>query len=156
MEHPQNSVTGIDTRETLQQYTWRDIFGLALKHKPRLVRANLLAIMATVMSVPVPLLLPVLVDEVLLDEPGPVLPVMDSVLPGSWETPVVYIGLMVVAAFLLRVAALSFNVLQSREFSKVSKDVVFRSNRLEMDTFDRVGLPHYNTDYVLDGNLGRK
>jgi len=109
LEHPQNSVTGIDTRETRQQYTWRGIFSLALKHKPRLVRANLLAIMATVMSVPVPLLLPVLVDEVLLDEPGPVLPVMNSLLPGSWETSVVYIGLMVVAAFLLRVAALSFN-----------------------------------------------
>ncbi|MBY6071809.1 ABC transporter ATP-binding protein/permease [Marinobacter salsuginis] len=145
MEHPQSSVTGIDTRETRQPYTWRDIFGLALKHKPRLVRANLLAIMATVMSVPVPLLLPVLVDEVLLDEPGPVLPVMDSILPGSWETPVVYIGLMVLAAFLLRVAALSFNVLQSREFSKVSKDVVFRIRSRLLGRLQRVAMSEYET-----------
>ncbi|MHA7808965.1 MAG: ABC transporter ATP-binding protein [Marinobacter adhaerens] len=145
MEHPQNSVTGIDTRETRQQYSWRDIFGLALKHKPRLVRANLLAIMATAMSVPVPLLLPVLVDEVLLDEPGPVLPVMDSFLPGSWETPVVYIGLMVVVAFLLRVAALSFNVLQSREFSKVSKDVVFRIRSRLLGRLQRVAMSEYET-----------
>lgn len=145
MEHPQSSVTGIDTREARQPYTWRDIFGLALKHKPRLVRANLLAIMATVMSVPVPLLLPVLVDEVLLDEPGPVLPVMDSILPGSWETPVVYIGLMVVAAFLLRVAALSFNVLQSREFSKVSKDVVFRIRSRLLGRLQRVAMSEYET-----------
>jgi ATP-binding cassette subfamily C protein len=145
LEHPQNSVTGIDTRETRQQYTWRDIFALALKHKPRLVRANLLAIMATVMSVPVPLLLPVLVDEVLLDEPGPVLPVMNSLLPGSWETPVVYIGLMVVAAFLLRVAALSFNVLQSREFSKVSKDVVFRIRSRLLGRLQRVAMSEYET-----------
>ncbi len=145
MEHPQSSVTGIDTRETRQPYTWRDIFGLALKHKPRLVRANLLAIMATIMSVPVPLLLPVLVDEVLLDEPGPVLPVMDSILPGSWETPVVYIGLMVLAAFLLRVAALSFNVLQSREFSKVSKDVVFRIRSRLLGRLQRVAMSEYET-----------
>lgn len=145
MEHPQSSVTGIDTRETRQPYTWRDIFGLALKHKPRLVRANLLAIMATVMSVPVPLLLPVLVDEVLLDEPGPVLPVMNSLLPGSWETPVVYIGLMVLAAFLLRVAALSFNVLQSREFSKVSKDVVFRIRSRLLGRLQRVAMSEYET-----------
>lgn len=145
MEHPQNSVTGIDTREARQPYTWRDIFGLALKHKPRLVRANLLAIMATVMSVPVPLLLPVLVDEVLLDEPGPVLPFMDSILPGSWETPVVYIGLMVLAAFLLRVAALSFNVLQSREFSKVSKDVVFRIRSRLLGRLQRVAMSEYET-----------
>ncbi|MGB1476361.1 MAG: ABC transporter ATP-binding protein [Marinobacter salsuginis] len=145
MEHPQSSVTGIDTREARQPYTWRDIFGLALKHKPRLVRANLLAIMATVMSVPVPLLLPVLVDEVLLDESGPVLPVMDSILPGSWETPVVYIGLMVLAAFLLRVAALSFNVLQSREFSKVSKDVVFRIRSRLLGRLQRVAMSEYET-----------
>lgn len=146
MEHPQkSSVTGIDTREARQPYTWRDIFGLALKHKPRLVRANLLAIMATVMSVPVPLLLPVLVDEVLLDEPGPVLPVMDSILPGSWETPVAYIGLMVLAAFLLRVAALSFNVLQSREFSKVSKDVVFRIRSRLLGRLQRVAMSEYET-----------
>jgi len=145
LEHPQNSVTGIDTRETRQQYTWRDIFALALKHKPRLVRANLLAIMATVMSVPVPLLLPVLVDEVLLDEPGPVLPVMNALLPGSWESPVVYIGLMVVAAFLLRVAALSFNVLQSREFSKVSKDVVFRIRSRLLGRLQRVAMSEYET-----------
>ena len=123
MEHPQNRIYGIDTPKTQQRYSWRDIFALALKHKPRLVRANLLAIMATVMSVPIPLLLPVLVDEVLLDEAGPVLPAMNVVLPAAWETSVVYISLMVVAAFLLRMAALSFNVLQSREFSKVSKDV---------------------------------
>jgi ATP-binding cassette subfamily C protein len=145
LEYPQNSVTGIDTRETRQQYTWRDIFGLALKHKPRLVRANLLAIMATIMSVPVPLLLPVLVDEVLLDEPGPVLPVMDALLPGGWETPVVYIGLMVLAAFLLRVAALSFNVLQSREFSKVSKDVVFRIRSRLLGRLQRVAMSEYET-----------
>ena len=145
MEDPHNTVTGTDTRDTRQPYTWRDIFGLALKHKPRLVRANLLAIMATVMSVPVPLLLPVLVDEVLLDKPGPVLPVMNSILPVGWETPVVYIALMVVVAFLLRVAALSFNVLQSREFSKVSKDVVFRVRSRLLGRLQRVAMSEYET-----------
>ncbi len=145
MADPRNSDAGIDTREIRQRYTWRDIFGLALKHKPRLVRANLLAIMATVMSVPVPLLLPVLVDEVLLNEPGPVLPVMDSLLPESWQTPVIYIGLMVLAAFLLRIGALSFNVLQSREFSKVSKDVVFRIRSRLLGRLQRVAMSEYET-----------
>lgn len=145
MADPRNSDAGTDTREIRQRYTWRDIFGLALKHKPRLVRANLLAIMATIMSVPVPLLLPVLVDEVLLDEPGPVLPVMDSLLPENWQMPVVYIGLMVLAAFLLRLGALSFNVLQSREFSKVSKDVVFRIRSRLLGRLQRVAMSEYET-----------
>ncbi|MGM0768562.1 MAG: ABC transporter ATP-binding protein [Pseudomonadota bacterium] len=118
---------------------------MALKHKPRLVRANLLAIFATLMSVPVPLLLPVLVDEVLLEEDGPVLPVMNAVLPAGWQQPVVYIALMVVAAFLLRLSALAFNVLQSREFSKISKDVVFRIRSRLLGRLQRVAMSEYET-----------
>ncbi len=126
-------------------YTWRGILSLALKHKPRLARANLLAILATVVSVPIPLLLPVLVDEVLLDEEGPVLPVMRAVLPEAWHEAAVYIGLMVVAAFLLRLAALSFNVLQSREFSKISKDVVFRIRSRLLGRLRKVSMSEYET-----------
>ncbi|MEP1214261.1 MAG: ABC transporter ATP-binding protein [Marinobacter sp.] len=121
------------------------MLSLALKHKPRLVRANLLAILATVVSVPIPLLLPVLVDEVLLDEAGPVLPVMQSVLPESWHLPVVYIGLMVVTAFLLRMLSLTFNVLQSREFSKISKDVVFRIRSRLLGRLQRIAMSEYET-----------
>ncbi|WP_431190821.1 ABC transporter ATP-binding protein [Marinobacter alexandrii] len=128
-----------------RKYQWRDVFQLALKHKPRLVKANGLAIMATLMSVPVPLLLPVLVDEVLLEESGPVLPLMDQVLPEAWQQPLVYIGVMVLVAFGLRLAALSFNVLQSREFSKVSKDVVFRIRSRLLGRLQRVAMSEYET-----------
>lgn len=126
-------------------YHWRGILALALKHKPRLVRANLLAILATLMSVPVPLLLPVLVDEVLLEESGPVLPVLNQLLPAGWQQPVVYIALMVLAAFLLRLSALAFNVLQSREFSKISKDVVFRIRSRLLGRLQRVAMAEYET-----------
>ncbi|WP_372983074.1 ABC transporter ATP-binding protein [Marinobacter sediminum] len=128
-----------------RKYQWRDVFQLALKHKPRLLKANGLAIMATLMSVPVPLLLPVLVDEVLLEESGPVLPVMDQVLPEAWQQPLVYIGVMVLVAFGLRLAALSFNVLQAREFSKVSKDVVFRIRSRLLGRLQRVAMSEYET-----------
>ena len=133
------------TSSSDHHYTWRSILMLALKHKPRLVRANLLAILATAVSVPIPLLLPVLVDEVLLDEEGPVLPVMQAFLPAAWQEPVVYIGLMVVTAFLLRLASLSFNVLQSREFSKISKDVVFRIRSRLLGRLRRVAMSEYET-----------
>lgn len=132
-------------RVQASHYNWRGILALALRHKPRLVRANLLAILATLMSVPIPLLLPVLVDEVLLDEGGPVLPLMDAVLPQGWQQPVVYIALMVVAAFLLRLSALAFNVLQSREFSKISKDVVFRIRSRLLGRLQRVAMSEYET-----------
>nr|WP_251068089.1 ABC transporter ATP-binding protein [Marinobacter sp. C7] len=144
MQH-QNVEQPVEIAGGHQPYRWRDIFLLALKHKPRLVRANLLAILATVMAVPVPLLLPVLVDEVLLEEEGPVLPVMDAILPNDWQQPVVYIALMVLAALVLRSAALFFNVLQSREFSKVSKDVVFRMRSRLLGRLQRVAMSEYET-----------
>ncbi len=126
-------------------YNWRTIAALALKHRPRLVRAHILAILATLVSVPIPLLLPVLVDEVLLDEAGPVVPVMQSILPGAWHEPVVYIGLMVVAAFLMRLAALGFNVMQSLQFSMISKDVVFRMRSRLLGRLQHVAMSEYET-----------
>ncbi len=138
---PVVKVSGAETRG----YNWRTIAALALKHRPRLVRANILAILATLVSVPIPLLLPVLVDEVLLDEAGPVLPVMQSILPGAWHEPVVYIGLMVVAAFLMRLAALGFNVMQSLQFSMISKDVVFRMRSRLLGRLQRVAMSEYET-----------
>ncbi len=136
-DHPDNAAG--------QSYSWRSILALALKHKPRLVRANVLAILATAVSVPIPLLLPVLVDEVLLEEAGPVLPFLQLVLPEAWHQPTVYIGAMVLAAFLLRVLALGFNVLQSREFSKISKDVVFRIRSRLLGRLQRIAMSEYET-----------
>lgn len=52
---------------------------------------------------------------------------------------------MVLVAFGLRLAALSFNVLQSREFSKVSKDVVFRIRSRLLGRLQRVAMSEYET-----------
>ncbi|NMT19509.1 ABC transporter ATP-binding protein, partial [Vibrio parahaemolyticus] len=40
------------------------------KHKSKLIIANLIAVLATLISVPIPLLMPLMVDEVLLDQPA--------------------------------------------------------------------------------------
>ena len=53
-----------------QPYTWNYIYQNALEHKKELIHAHIIAILAALVSVPVPLLMPLLVDEVLLDKPG--------------------------------------------------------------------------------------
>jgi ATP-binding cassette subfamily C protein len=55
---------------TTRAYTWQSIFAIVKQHKSALVLANVIAIFAAAISVPVPLLMPLLVDEVLLDKPG--------------------------------------------------------------------------------------
>lgn len=126
-------------------YDWRAILGLALKHRASLIRANLVAVLATLASVPVPLLLPVLVDEVLLNEPGPILPVMQRIFPADWHGPVLYIGAMVCLALLMRMSALTLNVIQARRFSQVSKDVVYRIRERLLQCLSRVAMVEYET-----------
>src|SRR5690606_18267379 len=106
--------------------SWAEIRRLALRHRKALVLANLVAVLATLCSVPIPLLLPLLVDEVLLGDGDAALKVMDNFLPGDWQVAAGYIGLMLVLTLLLRGAALVFNVLQARLFARLSKDIVYR------------------------------
>jgi ATP-binding cassette subfamily C protein len=86
--------------------SWAEIRRLALQHKKALILANLVAVLATLCSVPIPLLLPLLVDEVLLKDGDAALKVMDNFLPANWETAAGYIGLMLVLTLFLRAGAL--------------------------------------------------
>ena len=116
------------TKRTISQakYSWRYIIQIALKHKKQLIVGNLIAFLATAASVPVPLLMPLLVDEVLLNHPSIVLNTINPWLPPEWQQPVFYIGGVLVVSLLLRLATLVLNIIQTRQFSNIAKEVVFR------------------------------
>ena len=63
--------------------------------------ANIIAVLATVASVPLPLLLPLLVDEVLLDKPGVVVNAINNLTPSTWHGPVLYILTILFVTLLL-------------------------------------------------------
>ncbi|MGL4315580.1 MAG: ABC transporter ATP-binding protein [Pseudomonas sp.] len=123
--------------------TWAEIRQLALRHRKSLLLANLIAVVATLCSVPIPLLLPLLVDEVLLKQGDAALKVMDRFLPQQWESAAGYIGLMLVLTLLLRVGALVSNVLQARLFARLSKDVIYRLRIRLIERLKRIALGEY-------------
>ncbi|WP_300651776.1 ABC transporter ATP-binding protein [Pseudomonas sp.] len=125
--------------------SWAEIRRLALHHKKALLLANLVALFATLCSVPIPLLLPLLVDEVLLHDGDSALKVMDRFLPAGWETAVGYIGLMLVLTFLLRSSSLIFNVLQARLFAGLSKDIIYRIRIRLIERLKRISLSEYES-----------
>ncbi|WP_017937852.1 ABC transporter ATP-binding protein [Zestomonas thermotolerans] len=125
--------------------SWAEIHRLALRHRKALVLANLIAVLATLCSVPIPLLLPLLVDEVLLGQGDAALKVMDLFLPTGWQGPVGYIGLMLLLTLSLRGAALAFNVLQARLFARLSKDVVYRLRIRLIERLKRISLGEYES-----------
>ncbi|MEE9100683.1 MULTISPECIES: ABC transporter ATP-binding protein [Pseudomonas] len=125
--------------------SWAEIRRLAFRHRKALLLANLVAVLATACSVPIPLLLPLLVDEVLLGKGDAALQVMNQWLPQAWHKPAGYIGLMLLATLLLRSCALVFNVLQARLFARLSKDVVYRIRLRLIERLKRIALSEYET-----------
>ncbi|MEI6744773.1 MAG: ABC transporter ATP-binding protein [Methylococcaceae bacterium] len=109
-----------------QTYTWRYILSIARQHKKQLISAHLIAILATMISVPIPLLMPLLVDEVLLKKPSTVVQTVNAFAPIEWQSPLLYIGAVLLLTVILRLLAMVLNVLQSRQFTMIAKDIVFR------------------------------
>lgn len=124
-------------------YSWRYIFSVALEYRPLLIKANLIALLATCASVPLPLLMPMLVDEVLLNQPGTLVSWCNAVFPVGWQGPVLYITAVLLLTVLLRIAALVFNVWQGRQFSIISKEVIFRIRAGLLQRLKRISMAEY-------------
>lgn len=132
-------------QDRVQHYSWRYIMDVALEHKRQLVLANVIAIIATIASVPLPLLMPLLVDEVLLDQPGFIVETLNPWFPESWHGPTLYITAVLVITVILRVIALALNVWQARQFTHISKDVIFRIRSGLLERLKRISMAEYET-----------
>jgi ATP-binding cassette subfamily C protein len=125
------------------RYTWRGLLAMMRRHRRALVRANLIAILGTLAAVPIPMLMPILVDEVLLDQPGAAIAVMKELFPAGWQGPVLYILAVLGFTVLLRMLALALQVWQTREFTVVAKEVVYRIRRDLLARLQRVSMAEY-------------
>lgn len=126
-------------------YNWRYIFSIAREYKPELIKANLIALVATIASVPLPLLMPLLVDEVLLGQPATLVEICQQLFPESWQGAVLYIVAILVLTIILRCIALVLNVWQGRQFTHISKEVVFRIRQGLLQKLKRISMAKYET-----------
>ncbi|MCU8157130.1 ABC transporter ATP-binding protein/permease [Vibrio vulnificus] len=132
----------LSTSDTISR-SW--LLTQAKKHKSKLVFANLIAIVATLVSVPIPLLMPLMVDEVLLDQPGKGLAAMNTLLPQAWQTPTGYIFLTLLLVILMRITSQALNILQSRQFTLVSKTITYQIRAKMIDKLGRISIRQYET-----------
>ncbi len=129
----------------VDRLSWAEIRRLALHHKKSLWIANGVAVLATLCSVPIPLLLPLLVDEVLLGHGDAALKIMSLALPEGWQKAAGYIGLMLLVTLTLRCAALMFNVVQAKLFAGLAKDIVYRIRIRLIERLKRISLGEYES-----------
>lgn len=96
-------------------------------------------------SVPVPLLMPLLVDEVLLHKPGIVTATINQFAPTEWQMPILYIGAVLLASVLLRLLSIVFNIIQLRQFSIIAKDIVFRIRKDLIGRLRTISMAEYES-----------
>ena len=128
-----------------QLYNWEYILNIASEHKREIVYANIIAILATLASVPLPLLMPLLVDEVLLNQPAIVVATINANTPDVWHGPTLYISVILIITLCLRLTALALNVWQSRQFTIIAKDVIFRIRHSLLSYLEKVSMSEYET-----------
>jgi len=128
-----------------QGYSWRYIIDTALEHRRTLLLANMVAVLAVLASVPLPLLFPLMVDEVLLQKPGTLVAAMDALFPAAWHGPVLYIMVILLVTVVLRLLYLALSVWQVRQFTVVAKEVTYRMRRALLLRLQRVSMAEYET-----------
>ena len=128
-----------------QTYTWKNIFQIALLHRREIILAQVIAVLTTLVSVPIPLLMPLLVDEVLLNQPATLVHTIHAIFPNSWQSPLLTITVVTILTLLLRFMVLALGVLQGRQFTIISKDIVYRIRQEMVHRLQRVSMSEYET-----------
>jgi ATP-binding cassette subfamily C protein len=126
-------------------YTWPYILGIAREHKKELIAAHVIAVCAALASVPIPLLMPLLVDEVLLHKPGAMVGWINGHFPESWRGPLLYICTILVLTMVLRLFAAMMGVWQARNFTLIAKDVSYRLRAGLLQRLKRIAMSEYET-----------
>ncbi len=115
----------------------------AAKHKKKLIFANIVALFAALISIPIPLLLPLLVDEVLLGQPAGGLQLLNTMLPVSMQTPHGYITLVLLLVIFMRVSSQALNILQTRQFTLISKSLTCFLRQQLLSKLGRISMRQY-------------
>jgi ATP-binding cassette subfamily C protein len=127
------------------RFTWQGMFAIAAEHKKQLFIANTVAMLAVVCSVPIPLLMPLLVDEVLLKQPGPLVAFMGTLFPEAWLGPTFFICFTLLITVVLRMAMILLNVWQLSKFTTVAKDITYRMRRALLERLQSISMSEYET-----------
>ena len=127
------------------RYGWSYLLGIARRHRRTLVGAHFIAAAAVLFAIPIPLLMPLLVDEVLLGRPGMVVATLNGIFPGAWHGPVLYVCAVLVLTVVLRLVTLTFAALEVRKFTQISKDMVFHMRRELLGRLERISMAEYET-----------
>ena len=122
-------------------YSWHKIFQKVVAYKKYFILAQILALLAVLASVPTPLLMPLLVDEVLLDKPGKLVHTLHTLF--GIESPFSYTIIVLVIVLFLRILYVVLNIAQSYMFHTISKNITFALRKDVLEHLKNVSMSEY-------------
>ncbi len=128
---------------TQDKINWHQVWQLARQHKKTLLQAHLIAIVAAIILVPVPMLMPLMVDEILLDKPGIIVETIKPLFAESLHGPVLFIGCIMLLTIALRFIGTLLSVWQTREFTLVAKDITFHLRKDLLNRLQSISMAEY-------------
>ena len=123
--------------------TIRTIFSLILEKKPALIFGQIITLIAILVSVPIPLLLPVMVDEILLDKPGLVVESINVIMGNT--SAFNYILIVTLGVVFLRFTYYFLTVVLTKVFTKISKYVTFMIRKKLIEHLKITSMNEYET-----------
>jgi len=121
-------------------------------HKKILIVANIIAIVSILLSIPVPLLIPKLIDEVVLGKEGWITNAIDQYL--TIGSPEYYILVVLIITMALRAISLLLNIIHIRLFTKIAKEVSYKIRKRLLEHLKTVSMSEY--DMLGSGSVSSK
>ena len=138
--------------------SFKYIFKLLLDNKKHLIIGQIITFIAIFISVPIPLMLPVLVDEVLLNKPDFFVNTINDTL--GVGNAFYYIAIVTLAVMLLRLLYFVFTVIITKIFTYISKYVTYKLRvkilthlkQVNMNEYESLGSGAISSNLVTDIN----
>ncbi len=122
-------------------YSFKKLIKEIKHYKKEFFSAQIIALTATLISVPIPLLMPLLIDEVLLKKGGKWIDFINMFFSNCNAFCYVLVTLIVVV--FLRAAFIGFNVAQTYFFEKITKDISYKIRIRVMEHLKRLSINEY-------------
>ena len=123
--------------------TIKTIFTLILNKKPALIYGQIITLFAILVSVPIPLMLPVMVDEILLNKPGVFVESINAILGNT--SSLNYILIVTLGVIFLRFVYYFLTVVLTKIFTKIAKYVTFMVREKLINHLSVASMNEYET-----------
>ena len=127
----------------MKLYTFRSLYDQIKTQKRDFWRTNFYGIAATLLLLPIPMLIPLLIDEVLLEHPGK----MTEVISGFFDSNEiwVYITVILVLVLALRFLAFFFNTQKTFYSTRITQKISYLLRHRTLHHLERVSFSEYET-----------